>query len=78
MSGQYLPFVGLIIFRNIENLILASQGVFSGANPKFLGILSIFIVILWLLIGNIATDVDMQYVNVITCIGGLVILILGL
>ena len=38
-----MPFIGLIIFGNIENLILASQGVVEGVDPKTLGILSIFI-----------------------------------
>lgn len=36
-----MPFIGLIIFGNIENLILASQGVVQGVNPKILGLLSI-------------------------------------
>ena len=34
----YIPFIGLLIFGNIENLILASQGVVKGANPLKLGI----------------------------------------
>ena len=34
MLEQYLPFMWLIIFGNIENLILASQGVVEGVNPK--------------------------------------------
>ena len=33
MLEQYLPFMGLIIFGNIENLFLASQGVVGGVNP---------------------------------------------
>ncbi len=72
-----MPFIGLIIFGNIENLILASQGVVSGVNPKILGGLSILIVILWLIIGTVATNVAMQYANIITFIGGLAIFLLG-
>ncbi|MBE6500879.1 MAG: hypothetical protein E7Z77_06825 [Methanobrevibacter sp.] len=78
MLEEYLPFVGLIIFGNIENLILSSQGVVQGVNPKVLGMLSIFAVIVWLVIGFVATDVAIQYANYITFIGGLAIFILGL
>ena len=78
MLEEYLPFVGLIIFGNIENLILASQGVVNGANPKILGGLSIIAVIIWLIIGFVATDLAMQYANYITFIGGLAIFILGI
>jgi hypothetical protein len=78
MLEQYLPFMGLIIFGNIENLILASQGIVGGVNPKVLGGLSILVVILWLLIGFIATDLAMQYSNYITFIGGLAIFLLGM
>ena len=69
--------MGLIIFGNIENLILSSQGVVQGVDPKVLGGLSIFVVILWLLIGTVATEAAIQYANVITFIGGLAIFILG-
>ena len=75
---QYIPFIGLIIFGNIENLILASQGVVSGVNPKVLGLLSIIIVIIWLFIGFVATDFAMEYSRLITFIGGLAIVILGI
>ena len=78
MLEQFLPFVGLIIFGNIENLILASQGVVQGANPKILGGLSIICVIIWLFIGTAATEVAIQYANYITFIGGLAIVILGI
>lgn len=78
MLEQYLPFVGLIIFGNIENLILASQGVVQGVNPKILGGLSIIAVIIWLIIGTVATEVAIQYSNYITFIGGLAIVILGI
>ena len=78
MLEEYLPFVGLIIFGNIENLILASQGVVGGVNPKVLGGLSIIAVIIWLIIGTVATEVAMQYSNIITFIGGFAIFILGI
>lgn len=77
MLEQYLPFLGLIIFGNIENLILSSQGVVQGVDPKVLGGLSIIIVILWLIIGFVATDIAIQYSNYIIFIGGLAIFILG-
>ncbi len=74
----FLPFIGLIIFGNIENLILASQGVVQGVNPKILGGLSIIAVIIWLVIGTVATEIAIQYANYITFIGGLAIFILGI
>lgn len=77
MLEEFIPFVGLIIFGNIENLILASQGVVKGVDPKVLGGLSIIAVIVWLIIGFAATDVAMQYANIIAFIGGLAIFILG-
>lgn len=78
MLEQYLPFMGLIVFGNIENLILSSQGVVEGVNPKVLGGLSIIVVIIWLIIGTVLTDFAMQYSNVINFIGGLAIFILGI
>ena len=57
---------------------MASQGVVQGANPKILGGLSIIVVILWLFIGTVATEVAIQYSNYITFIGGLAIVILGI
>ena len=78
MLEQYLPFVGLIIFGNIENLILASQGVVQGVDSKVLGGLSIIAVIIWLVIGTLATEVAIQYSGYITFIGGLAIFILGI
>lgn len=76
--GEYIPFIGLIIFGNIENLILSSQGVVERINPVKLGLLSIICVLCWLIIGTLATDVAMQYSNVIEFIGGLAIFILGI
>ena len=77
MLEQYMPFMGLIIFGNIENLILSSQGVVAGVDPKVLGGLSIIIVILWLIIGTFGTQLLIQYVDFIDFIGGLAIFILG-
>lgn len=78
MLEAYLPFLGLIIFGNIENLILASQGVVKGANPLKLGLLSIVIVVMWFIIGTVGTVVAMDYANVIEFVGGLAIFILGI
>lgn len=78
MLEQYLPFLGLLVFGNIENLILASQGVVKGADPLKLGLLSIVIVILWLIIGTVGTNIAQQYANIIEFIGGLAIFLLGL
>jgi hypothetical protein len=78
MLEQYLPLVGLIIFGNIENLVLSSQGVVAGVNPVKLGIASIICVLLWLIIGTFGTQMLIQYVDFIDFIGGLAIFILGL
>lgn len=77
MLEQYLPFVGLIIFGNIENLVLSSQGVVAGVNPVKLGIASIICVSLWLIIGTFGTQLLINYVDFINFIGGLAIFILG-
>lgn len=78
MLEQYLPFVGLIIFGNIENLVLSSQGVVAGVNPVKLGIASFICVALWLFIGTFGTQLLINYVDFIEFIGGLAIFILGL
>lgn len=78
MLEAYLPFLGLIVFGNIENLILASQGVVEGVDPKVLGGLSIIVVIIWFILGTVLTDLAMEYSNVINFIGGLAIFILGI
>ena len=77
MLEQYLPFVGLIIFGNIENLVLSSQGVVAGVNPIKLGIASILCVSMWLILGTFGTQIFIDYVSFIEFIGGLAILILG-
>ena len=74
----YAPFAALIIFGNIENLILASEGAVAHVNPIILGGLSIIAVIIWLLIGNYATKIAIKYADYIEIIGGLAILILGI
>ncbi|MBE6493376.1 MAG: hypothetical protein E7Z84_02050 [Methanosphaera stadtmanae] len=78
MLTEYLPFVGLLIFGNIENLILASQGEVKNAKVLSLSIMSIIIVILWYALGVILTEEAIKYANIIDFIGGLAIFILGI
>ena len=78
MLEQYLPFVGLIIFGNIENLVLSSQGVVAGVNPVKLAVASIICVSLWLIIGTFGTQLLIDYVDFIDFIGGFAIFLLGL
>ena len=73
-----LIFMGLIVFGNIENLILASQGVVKGANPLKLAIFSIICVSCWLIIGTVCTQQLESYGLYIEFIGGLAIFILGI
>lgn len=77
MLDEYLPFVALIIFGNIENLVLSSQGVVAGVNPIKLGIASFLAVAMWLAIGTFGTQIALPYVDFIDFFGGLVIFILG-
>lgn len=74
----YLPLLGLLIFGNIENLVLSSQGVVAGAKPFRLFILSLLCVSLWLVVGTFGTQFALQYADVIEFIGGLAIFILGI
>lgn len=78
MLEQYMQFIWLIVFGNIENLVLASQGVVQGVNPKILGGLSILVVIMWFVVGTVITDIAIEYSNLINFLGGLAIFILGL
>ncbi len=78
MLESYLPFIWLIVFGNIENLILASHGVVKGANPLRLALLSLAFVVMWLLIGTVATTVLYQYADLIDFIGAVAIIILGI
>ena len=67
---EYLPFIGLLIFGNIENLILASQGEVKKRNVLSLSIVSI--------LGTILTEEAIKYSNYINFIGGLAIFLLGI
>lgn len=78
MLEEYLPFVALIIFGNIENLVLSSQGVVAGVNPVKLGIASIICVLMWITIGTLFTQTFIQYVDFIEFAGGFAIFVLGL
>ncbi|MEE1117835.1 hypothetical protein [Methanosphaera sp.] len=75
---DYKEYLGLLIFGNIENLVLSSQGAVAGVNPIVLGSLTLVAVIIWLLIGTYGTKVAIKYARVIEFIGGLAIFILGL
>lgn len=75
---DYVPFTGLLVFGNIENLILASQGAVAHVDPYILGILSIIAVIIWLLIGTYGTKIAIKYADYIEIFGGIAIIILGI
>lgn len=75
---EYVPFTGLLIFGNIENLILASEGAVAHVNPYILGGLSVIAVIIWLLIGTYGTKIAIKYADYIEIIGGVAIIILGI
>ena len=78
MQSELKPFIGLIVFGNIENLILAAQGVGAGVDPVGLAVLSFIAVFCWILIGTVGTRVAIKYARHINFIGGLAIFILGL
>ena len=78
MLEAYLPFIGLIIFGNIENLILASQGAVAHVDPFILGGLSLIAVVIWLLLGAYGTKVAIKYADYIEIFGGVAILVLGI
>ena len=75
--SEYKEYLGLLIFGNIENLVLSSQGVIKGLDPLIVAALSLIAVVLWLCIGTFGTKIAIKYSRVITFIGGLAILILG-
>ena len=75
---QYAPFSSLLIFGNIENLILASQGAAAHVNPYILGALSIIAVVIWFLIGTYGTKMAIKYADYIEIIGGVAIILLGI
>ena len=74
----YAPFTGLLIFGNIENLILSSQGAVAGVNPVTLLVLSLIAVVAWLLIGTYGTKMAIKYADYIEIIGGVAIILLGI
>ncbi len=78
MVNEFKQFFGLIVFGNIENLILAAQGVGAGVDPIVLAALSFTAVLCWLLIGTFGTRVAIKYARYINFIGGLAIFILGI
>ena len=78
MLNELKPFIGLLIFGNIENLILAAQGVGAGVDPVGLAALSLIAVICWFLIGTFGTKAAIKYARHINFIGGLAIFILGI
>ena len=75
---DYAPFTGLLIFGNIENLILSSQGAVAGVDPVTLLILSLIAVVAWLLIGTYGTKMAIEYADYIEIIGGVAIILLGI
>ena len=77
MDPELRHFLPLLVFGNIENLILAAQGVDAHVNPLGLAILSFCAVLIWLLIGTFGTKMAMKYARVINFVGGLAIFILG-
>ena len=76
--NEFKPFLGLIIFGNIENLVLSSQGVIEGANPLVVALASLVVVFFWFSVGTFGTKVAMKYSRYIEFIGGLAIFILGI
>ena len=77
MSAEIKQFSILILFGNIENLILAAQGVDAHVDPLGLACLSLLAVVCWFLIGTFGTRVAIKYSRYINFIGGLAIFILG-
>ena len=78
MGSEIRPFLALLVFGNIENLILAAQGVEAHVDPLGLALLSLCAVILWISIGTFGTKAAMKYARYINFIGGLAIFILGI
>lgn len=77
MDPEIRHFLALLVFGNIENLILAAQGVAAHVNPLGLACLSLAAVFCWFLIGTFGTKVAMKYARYINFVGGLAIFILG-
>lgn len=76
--GEYKQYLGLLIFGNIENLVLASQGAVNSVDPVILGVLTLLAVVTWFIIGTLGTKIAIKYARVIEFIGGLAIFLLGL
>jgi putative Mn2+ efflux pump MntP len=68
----------LLVFGNIENLVVASQGAVAHVNPFILGGLSLIAVIFWLVVGTVGTQIAIKYARAIEFMGGLIIFILGM
>lgn len=77
MADDLKQFFALIVFGNIENLILAAQGVAAHVNPVGLACLSLCAVVCWLLIGTFGTKMAMKYARYINFVGGFAIFVLG-
>ena len=75
---DYAPFTGLLVFGNIENLILASQGAVAHVNPFILSGLSLIAVVIWFLLGTYGTKVAIKYADYIEIFGGVAIIVLGM
>ena len=78
LARELKQFFGLLVFGNIENLILAAQGVSASVNPLVLLALSLIAVVCWFLIGTLGTRMAIKYARHINFIGGLAIFILGI
>lgn len=78
MAEEIKQFIILLVFGNIENLILAAQGVAAHVNPLGLSILSLIAVLFWLFVGTFGTKMALKYARYINFIGGLAIFILGI
>lgn len=77
MDPELMHFLPLLLFGNIENLILAAQGVEAHVDPIGLALLSFMAVTFWFIIGTFGTKIAMKYARYINFIGGLAIFILG-
>ena len=78
MDNKLKQFIPLLLFGNIENLILAAQGVNAHVDPLGLALLSLTAVAIWFLIGTLGTKVAMKYARYINFAGGFAIFILGI
>ncbi|WP_298518017.1 hypothetical protein [uncultured Methanobrevibacter sp.] len=78
MLDDIKPFIILLVFGNIENLILAAQGVAAAVDPLGLGLISLCAASCWLLIGTFGTRFALKYAKYINFVGGLAIFILGI